>query len=318
MLQLVSSAIAFRVLGLSPESKIGDTVQFFIYDVVKIFFILYVMIAIIGFVRTYLPLDRLKIWLGGKHTFLGHFGASLFGAITPFCSCSSVPIFLSMRKASVPLGITLSFLVTSPILNEYLFVLMIGAFGLRIALLYAVGGILMGTLSGLVLGKMGLEKYLEQDLMDDAGALEDITQGSSIRERIAFGLKEAWDIVKKIWIWVVVGVGMGAVIHNYVPQETVQAIVGMGGPFTVIIATFLGVPMYGSCAAIVPIAVVLFGKGVPLGTALAFMMAIAALSLPEAVILRRAMHLKLIAIYFGVVTTAIIITGYVFNFIAAL
>ncbi len=213
------------------------------------------------------------------------------------------------------MGVTFSFLITSPLINEYLVVLMIGFFGWKITLAYIISGMFLGIISGLILGKMNLEKYIEKDIV--AGDMEGVCEINykGIKQRIFFGVNEAKCIIQKLWIWVLVGVGLGALIHNYVPQEAVQVIVSKAGIFSVPIATLIGVPMYGSCAAIVPIAVVLFQKGFPLGTALAFMMAVAALSLPEAIMLRRAMKLKLIAIFFGITTLGIIFTGYLFNFL---
>jgi hypothetical protein len=214
------------------------------------------------------------------------------------------------------LGATFSFLITSPLINEYLVVLMLGFFGWKITLAYVISGMAIGTLVGMVLGRMKLEQYIEKDITaaPDKEAQCRI-EPMKMKQRVIFGLNEAICIVKKLWVWVLVGVGMGAAIHNYVPQEAVHAIVSKTGYFSVPLAILIGVPMYGSCAAIVPIAVVLFQKGFPLGTALAFMMAVAALSLPEAIMLRRAMKLKLIAIFFGITTLGIIFTGYVFNFL---
>ncbi len=251
----------------------------------------------------------------GKRGAAGNFYAALFGAVTPFCSCSSIPIFLGFLEAGIPLGVTFSFLITSPLINEYLVILMLGFFGWKITLLYVVSGVLIGVVSGLILGRMNLDQYLVADLIEKRG--NDIKEElfPAFTGRLKFGWDEAVSIAKKIWLWVLVGVGIGAAIHNYIPQEMIQKIISKTGIFSVPIATILGVPMYGSCAAIVPIAVVLFQKGIPLGTALAFMMAVAALSLPEAIMLRRAMRLQLIFIFFGITTLAIIVTGYLFNFL---
>jgi uncharacterized membrane protein YraQ (UPF0718 family) len=314
MLTELINQLIYEWLGFAAESKLGGAIHFFLYDTVKIFLLLAVMIFVIGFIRTWLPQQRLKAWMsqGGM---LGNFVAALFGAITPFCSCSSIPIFISLLKAGVPLGVTFSFLITSPIINEYLVVLMAGEFGMPVTVAYVCSGLLIGTVAGAILGKMGLGQYLEQDIIDGARA-EDAEVQHTIMTRLRYGLEEAVSVIKQIWIWVIVGVGIGAFIHNYVPQETIHSLMAATGIFSVPIATVLGVPMYGSCAAIVPIAVVLFQKGIPLGTALAFMMAMAALSLPEAIMLRRTMHLKLIGIYFGITTLAIIFTGYLLNVLA--
>jgi uncharacterized membrane protein YraQ (UPF0718 family) len=314
MLTELINQLIYEGFGFASESKLGGALHFFLYDTVKIFLLLAVMIFAIGFIRTWLPQQRLKAWMS-QGGLVGNFVAALFGAITPFCSCSSIPIFISLLKAGMPLGVTFSFLITSPIINEYLVILMAGEFGVPVTIAYVCSGLLIGTAAGGILGKMGLGKYLEQDIIDGARA-EDSEIQYTIITRLRYGLDEAVSVIKQIWLWVIVGVGIGAFIHNYVPQDTIHSLMAATGIFSVPIATVLGVPMYGSCAAIVPIAVVLFQKGIPLGTALAFMMAMAALSLPEAIMLRRTMHLKLIGIYFGITTLAIIFTGYLLNVLA--
>lgn len=312
MLQLIVDWLTYSILKLDPGSKLGAGINFFIYDSVKIILLLFVLIAVIGFLRSFISQQRIKAWITGTRVW-GNFFASLFGAVTPFCSCSSIPIFISFLKAGVPLGITFSFLITSPLINEYLVVLMLGFFGWKITLAYVISGMAIGIISGIILGKMKLEKYIEKDIVVENAEEVSWIKYKGIKQRIIFGANEAKSIVQKLWIWVLIGVGLGALIHNYVPEEAIRAIISKTGIFSVPIATLIGVPMYGSCAAIVPIAVVLFQKGLPLGTALAFMMAVAALSLPEAIMLRRAMKLKLIAIFFGITTLAIIFTGYLFN-----
>lgn len=296
---------------LNIQSRLGESIAFFIYDSIKIILLLFIMITLIGFLRSYLPKNKIKNWLS-KKSGLGNFFASIFGSITPFCSCSSIPIFLSFLEAGVPLGVTFSFLITSPLVNEYLVVLMFGFFGWKITLAYVISGILIGMFSGIIIGKLKLDKYLEKDVTSPK-QFKDTKH--TLKSRFNYGLNEGVSIVKKIWLWILVGVGIGAVIHNFVPSSSVQQIVALGGIFAVPLAVLIGVPMYGSCAAIVPIDLVLFQKGMPLGTALAFMMAVSALSLPQAIILKRAMKLKLILIFYGIVTLGIILTGYVFNFI---
>lgn len=312
MLLKFSNWLTFEFFKLSPETRFGASVDFFIYDSVKILFLLFVLIFLIGVMRTFLPQHRIKKWMGQKGI-SGNIFSSLFGAITPFCSCSSIPLCLGFLKAGIPLGVTFSFLITSPLINEYLVVLMLGFFGWKITALYVLSGLFIGIVAGAILGRMKLDKYLVNDILEERENSSDEQEFSTFKSRLKFGWDESISITRKIWIWVLVGVGIGAGIHNYVPQEMIQNIITKTGIFGVPIATILGVPMYGSCAAIVPIAVVLFQKGIPLGTALAFMMAIAALSLPEAIMLRRAMKIQLIAIFFGVTTVAIILIGYLFN-----
>lgn len=314
MLEQLANRVVFDLAGLDPDSKIGGALHFFVYDTVKIFLLLAVMIFAIGVLRTWLPEQRLREWMN-RGGIWGNLVAALFGAITPFCSCSSVPIFISLLKAGVPLGVTFSFLITSPIINEYLVILMAGEFGIPVTLAYVASGLFIGTAAGAILGKMRLLHLLERDFMQSSHRESETTKYNFLL-RLRYGIHEAVSVIRQIWLWVIVGVGIGAFIHNYVPQETIHALIEATGVFSVPLATFLGVPMYGSCAAIVPVAVVLFQKGIPLGTALAFMMAMAALSLPEAIMLRRTMRLQLIALYFGITTLAIIFTGYLLNALA--
>ena len=306
--------LVYDLLSLPADSKLGGLIHFFLYDSIKIFGLLAIMMLAISLMRTWLPEQRLRQWMsrGGVS---GNFLAAAFGAITPFCSCSSIPIFISLLKAGVPLGIAFSFLITSPIINEYLVILMIGEFGMAVSLAYVCSGLLIGTLAGALLGRLKLETMLEPDMVDTAA---DSTQTAYTHfgQRMRYAVVETWTMIRQIWLWILVGVGIGAFIYNYIPEESLHSLMQATGIFSVPLATLLGIPMYGSCAAIVPVAVVLFQKGIPLGTALAFMMAMAALSLPEAVMLRRIMRLKLIAIYFGLTALAIIFTGYLLNLIA--
>ena len=312
MLQVGADFLVYTVLGLDPHSRTGAALNFFIYDSVKIMLLLFGMIALIGVIRTYLPQEKIRRGLSNKKRSYAY--AALFGAATPFCSCSSIPIFIGFIRAGIPLGVTLTFLITSPLINEYLVVLMIGMMGVKITAAYVASGMAIGIISGAILGSMRLEKYLVSDLSQESPEQEAGFR-DRFKARLVFGLNEAVTIVRKLWFWVLIGVGVGSLIHNFVPQESIHNVISRTGAFSVPLATLLGVPLYGSCAAIVPIAAALFQKGVPLGTALSFMMAIAALSLPEAIMLRRVMKLPLILIFFSVTTLAIILTGYLFNFL---
>lgn len=309
MLQRIIDSILIS-LGINLKTKSGEIFSYFLYDSIKIIALLFFLIWLVGILRSFLSEKRIKEILSKQKFGSGNILASIFGAITPFCSCSSIPIFLSFIKAGVPLGVTFSFLITSPIVNEYLVVIMFALFGWKIAAIYVLFGVLLGTFSGIVLEKMKLEKYLVKDMKIKNKVDKKF---ENFKSRIVFGLEEASSITKKLWLWILIGVGIGAVIHNFVPTDMVHNMINKTGFFSVPIAVLIGVPMYGSCAAIVPIALVLFEKGVPLGTALSFMMAVSALSLPEVIILRRAMKLRLILIFFGVVTTGIILIGYLFN-----
>lgn len=295
------------------NADLAETISYFIYDTIKILLILFLMISVVGILRTYLPTYKIKKALSGKREGVGNIFASIFGAITPFCSCSSIPVFFSMLDAGVPLGVTFSFLITSPIVNEYVAVIMLSVFGIKVTLYYILAGVIIGVIGGVVLGRMNLEKYIESDFMSKDNKND--KHYSNFKQRLDFGIKEGKDVVKKVWLYVVIGIGLAAAVHGFVPDEFFHKVVEFGGVFAVPLAVILGVPLYANCAAVVPIAAVLVSKGVPLGTALAFLMATAALSFPEAVILRRAMKLKLIGIYFGIVAMAIILIGYLFNLI---
>lgn len=303
-------------LGENP-GVLGDAVSFFIYDSIKIIILLFVMIFAVGFLRTYLPEHKIKAWLTGRRTGLGNILASLFGALTPFCSCSSIPLFLGFIRSGVPLGISFSFLITSPLVNEYLVVLMLGFFGWKITGAYVLSGILIGVFSGIILGKMNLESQIVKDIQLNGKCSCKQLEKYSLMDRFFAGFREAASIVRKLWLWILVGVGLSAIIHGYVPQEAIQSFLSTTGVLAVPVATLIGIPLYANCVAVVPIAVVIFEKGIPLGTALAFMMATAALSLPEAILLKRVISLKLILLFFGIVAAGIIFTGYLLNFLQA-
>lgn len=312
MLLKLTDVLIYEWAGLDPETRFGAAIHFFVYDTLKIFLLLAVMIFAIGVIRTWISQERLKRWMSSGGMW-GNFTAALFGAVTPFCSCSSIPLFISFLKAGVPLGVTFSFLITSPIINEYLVILMAGEFGIPVTFAYVVSGLIIGTGAGAILGRMNLMHFLEQDIIQSAHEEAEEEIQHTWKSRLRYGWDEAISVIRQIWVWVLVGVGIGSFIHNYVPQDTIHALIDATGIFSVPLATLLGVPMYGSCAAIVPVAVVLFEKGIPLGTALAFMMAMAALSLPEAIMLRRTMRLPLILLFFAITTVAIIATGYLLN-----
>ncbi len=310
MLLRLSNLLVFDLLGFREGSRPGEALSFFIYDSLKILFLLFAVIFIIGVLRSYLPRQKLKKWMK-RANLKAYLFAAFFGALTPFCSCSSIPIFFGFIATGIPLGVVFTFLIVSPLINEYLVVIMAATFGLRISILYVLNGIVIGIAAGVLLGRMNIKKYIVADLFNDEN--NNSPKFPEFKSRLRYGLKEASSITAKIWYWVIAGVAAGAVIHNYVPQQAVESVISRAGIFGVPIAVIMGVPMYGSCAAIVPIALVLFQKGVPLGTALSFMMAIAALSLPAAIMLRRAIETRLIIIFFAVTTAAIIFTGYLFN-----
>jgi uncharacterized protein len=312
MFRQIADYLVFDLFSMSAGSKPAEFVHFIIYDSLKIFILLFSLIFVIAIIRTYIPLASIKRAMEGRNKILGHFLASIFGVLTPFCSCSSIPIFLGFLKSGLPVGLAFSFLITSPLANEYLIVLMASFFGLKITGIYVLCGILLGVISGMILGKIGIEKHIEREFIS-SGVEVSQAKFENFNARIKLSYKETSGIISKIWKWIIFAITLGAIIHNYVPTETITRIAHMGGFFSVPLAALFGIPMYGSCSAILPLAFVLFDKGIPLGTVLALMMGISALSLPEAIILRRAMKLKLIAIFFTIVFIGIVTIGYILN-----
>ncbi|PIS47742.1 MAG: permease [Elusimicrobia bacterium CG08_land_8_20_14_0_20_51_18] len=314
MLLKFSEWLVYSVFKMERGEKLAAALDFFVYDSLKILFLLFTFITIIGVFRSYVSGEKIRANLN-KSGLAAYFWASLLGAVTPFCSCSSIPLFIGFIKAGIPLGVSFAFLITSPLVNEYLVVLMAGMFGLKITFFYVFNGILLGVFSGFILGKMNLERYIAEDIKDRGENAEAEEKFPDFLSRIKFGVKESSEIIKKLWPWLLASVAIGALIHNYVPEEKIHGLISKTGFFSVPIAVIVGAPLYGNCAAILPIAFVLFQKGIPLGTALSFMMAVSALSLPEAVMLRRVIKLELIAAFFGITASGIIITGYLLNYL---
>lgn len=296
------------------QSRFYDFLNFFIHDIAKIFLLLFVFTAVIGVFRTYVSRKVIEEKLKSKGI-LPYFFASAFGALTPFCSCSSIPLFISFTKLKIPIGVAFAFLITSPLVNEYLAAMMAGLLGLKITVIYIILGMSLGIFSGIIISKMKMDEYIVEDIDFDRQEDEKNNPYSNFVDRLKFGLKESLDIIKKLYLWIIVAVAIGTFIHNYVPQEKIHAIISKVGFFSVPIATILGVPMYGSCSTILPIAAALFQKGIPVGTALSFMMAVSAVSLPEAIMLRRVIKLELIGLFFAIVIFGIILIGYLFNFL---
>jgi uncharacterized membrane protein YraQ (UPF0718 family) len=305
--------LTIDILGLT--GKVNDTLNFFIYDTFKIWFLLITIIFAVSYLRTHFNTEYVRVHLQGKSQFYGNALASLFGIITPFCSCSAIPLFLGFIQARIPLGVTFSFLISSPMNNEIAIALLFGLFGWKITAIYIGFGLLVAILGGYFIGKMSMEKYILMDVKPMEGELEDVEIKLTFAQRV----KEAWDytadIFKKIWFYVLIGVGIGAFIHGYVPTDLIVKYAGANNPFAPLIAVIAGIPMYSNAAGVMPLIEVLTSKGMVLGTALSFMMAITALSLPEAMILKRILHIKLIVMFFGIVGLGIICIGYLFNFI---
>lgn len=317
-IQYLADWLIYSVFGIDATSNLGSALNFFIYDTIKILLLLFLVVILMGIVNTYFPVDRLKNYLAKRKLYgLEYFFASIFGAITPFCSCSSVPLFIGFVQGGIPLGVTFAFLITSPLVNEVALAMFIGMFGWKATLIYAISGILLGTIGGWLLGKLKLEHLLTdwvKKLLQNTDSQKEIVEENlTFRELFPGILRGAWDIVKGVLIYVIIGIAIGAGMHGYVPENFFASYLGSGQWWTVPLAVVLAVPMYANAAGIVPVVQVFVAKGVPLGTAIAFMMATVGLSIPEATLLKKVMTLKLIAIYFAIVTLFIIISGYLFN-----
>jgi uncharacterized membrane protein YraQ (UPF0718 family) len=317
-LQNLSDWVVYSVLSINAESQLGTALNFFLYDTIKILILLFLIVFLMGIVNAYFPVERLRDYLHRNKLYgLEYLLASTFGAITPFCSCSSVPLFIGFVQGGIPLGVTFAFLITSPLVNEVAIALFIGMFGLKATLIYVVSGVLLGTIGGWILGKFKLEPLLTdwvQQIIKNKGretSFEDSEQ--TFLPRLPAIRLEAWDIVRGVLIYVIIGIAIGAVMHGYVPENFFHTYLGDGQWWSVPLAVILAVPVYANAAGIVPVIDVFVAKGVPLGTAIAFMMATIGLSLPEATLLKKVMTFKLIGLYFGVVTVFIILSGFVFN-----
>ncbi len=319
--QKLADWLIYSLFGLGSETHLGKSLNFFVYDTIKILILLFVIVFLMGIVNTYFPVEKLKDYLNRKKLYgLEYFFASVFGAITPFCSCSSVPLFIGFVHGGIPLGVTFSFLITSPLVNEVAIAMFLGMFGVKVTLIYAISGILLGTIGGWLLGKFNLEPLLTdwvKNILANAQQSNAAYEGveRTFKQRLPEITKNAWDIVKGVLLYIIIGVGIGAAMHGYVPENFFAKYLGSGAWWTVPIAVIVGVPMYANAAGIVPVIQVFVAKGIPLGTAIAFMMATVGLSIPEATLLKKVMTLKLIGIFFGVVTLCFIISGYLFNLI---
>jgi uncharacterized membrane protein YraQ (UPF0718 family) len=310
--------LIYSVFGFGAETHLGAALNFFVYDTIKILILLFLIVFLMGIVNAYFPVEKLKSYLNKKKLYgLEYFFSALFGAITPFCSCSSVPLFMGFVQGGIPLGVTFSFLITSPLVNEVAIAMFIGLFGWKVTMIYTVSGILLGTIGGWLLGKLNLEPLLSdwvKKILDNKIRQNEYEEEKqTFLQRLPEITRGARDIVKSVVLYVVIGIAIGAAMHGYVPENFFGQYLGGGQWWTVPLAVIVAVPMYANAAGIIPVIQVFVAKGVPLGTALAFMMATVGLSVPEATLLKKVMTLKLIAIYFGVVTLCIIFSGYLFN-----
>ena len=318
MLESFADWLIYGLAGMSDATHLGEAIHFFVYETMKIGLLLVIVTHLMGLINAYLPVERVRGWIAsGRLRGSEHLVASGFGAVTPFCSCSSIPLFIGFLQGGIPLGVTLSFLITSPLVNEVALALFIGLFGWQVTLIYAVSGIVLGTTLGWALGKLGLGRYVEDWVWDiaDGQAEQAGDEEKSLWERLPSVSNEAMGIVTDIAPYVLVGLAIGAGIHGYVPTGFFEQYLSGGNPLAVPLSVVLAVPMYANASGILPVVQALVAKGVPLGTAIAFMMAVVGLSLPEAMMLKKAMQMRLLATFFGAVGVSIIGLGYLFNLV---
>jgi len=314
-IQWFADWLVYSIFNISKDIPLGGSLNFFIYDTIKILILLSVIIFIISILRSYFPPEKTKKYLG-KHsnTLIGNFLAALLGVFTPFCSCSAVPLFIGFVQAGTPLGTTFSFLISSPMVNEVALVLLWGLFGWKIALIYIASGVVIATVAGWILGKLKLEKWVEEFVYKiKAGQAKE--EKMTRAERIKYAKDYVREIVGKVWIYIVIGVALGSLMHGYVPNDFLVKFAGRDNIFAVPLAALIGIPLYSNAAGMIPIVSVLIDKGMAMGTALSFMMAVTALSLPEFIILKKVLKTKLIITYASIVGLGIIFTGYLFNFV---
>ena len=303
--------------GMDMESRVADSLVFFIYDIIKIFVLLSVLIFAVSYVQSYFPPERTKKILGRFKGISANLMGALLGTVTPFCSCSSIPIFIGFASARVPVGVSLSFLISSPLVDLGAFLLLLSVFGIKIALAYVIVGILLAVLGGALLDKLGMEDQVEEFIR--MAPVMDVEQKKlSVKDRCVYGKNQVLSIIRKVWKYVFIGVGIGAIIHNWIPQEWVVSLLGSGNPFSVVLATAVGVPMYADIFGTIPIAEALWARGAGLGTILSFMMAVTALSLPSLIMLKQAIKPKLLGAFIAVVVIGILLIGFGFNLITPL
>ncbi|MBI5331578.1 MAG: permease [Betaproteobacteria bacterium] len=315
MLDALAARLTYGLLGLDPASRLGAAVHFFLYDLPKVFLLLASVVFVMGVIHSFISPERTRAWLANRPLGLGNVMAAGLGIVTPFCSCSAVPLFIGFLSAGVPLGVTFSFLISAPMVNEVALALLFGLFGWKVAALYLGLGLTVAIVAGLVIGRLGMERHLEDWVRAiQVGAAPQIDAAPPAwRDRLGHGVRHVQEIVGRVWPWLVAGIAVGAGIHGYVPQDLMAGIMGKEQWWAVPAAVLLGVPMYSNAAGILPVIQALLGKGAALGTALAFMMSVIALSLPEMIILRKVLKPALIAVFAGVVAAGVMLVGFVFN-----
>ncbi|MCW3806611.1 permease [Plebeiibacterium marinum] len=315
-LQSVADFFTDAIFNMETGSHLAESIRFFIFEVPKVLLLLVLIIFVVGIIRTFFTVEKTRKALEGKSLFAGNILASLLGIVTPFCSCSAIPLFLGFVEAGVPLGVTFSFLIAAPMINEVALVLLVGLFGWKVAIIYVATGLVIAILSGWLIGVFKLEKYVADWVYQvKSNQSETNEEKPSFSDRINAGYKAVIEIVGKIWIYIVLGVAVGAGAHGYVPEDFMGSLLGDQNWYSVPLAIIIGVPMYSNAAGIIPIVSVLMEKGVSLGTALAFMMSVIALSLPEVIILKKVLKWQLITIFVSIVAIGIVIVGFIFNYV---
>ena len=321
MIQQFADWLVYSLIGLDGTTALGGAVNFFVYDSIKILILLFLISSIMGIVNAYFPIERLREYLVSHRLYgLQYLLASIFGAITPFCSCSSIPLFIGFVKGGIPLGVTLAFLITSPLVNEVAVAMFLGSFGLQATMVYVVSGILLGCIGGFVLGRMRLEPYLSDWVKHVQAQSEEQTEqwerdNATFTQRLPTIISDAWQIVRSVLVYVLIGIGIGAFMHGFIPEGFFEQYMSRENWYAVPLSVILAVPMYANAAGIVPVVEVFVAKGIPLGTAIAFMMGVVGLSLPEATLLKKVMTWRLISIFFATIPLFIILSGYMFNII---
>jgi hypothetical protein len=307
----------FDAGGLDPESRVGSAVEFFVYDTIKILLLLGGIIFVVTVLRSFMSVERTRALLGGRREGIGNIAAAGLGVVTPFCSCSAVPGFIGFVAAGVPLGVTMSFLIASPMVNEVAIVLLYGLFGWRVAALYVTAGLIVAIAAGWVIGRLKLERWVEPFVYEITlrGQPVDPSQGLTWADRFAMGREEVVTIIRKIWPYLLVGIGVGAFIHGWVPEDFFATVAGPSNPLAVPVAVVLGIPLYSNAAGILPLVEALHAKGLAIGTVLAFMMSVVALSLPEMILLRRVLKPRLLGVFAGIVGVGIVTVGFLFNLV---
>jgi uncharacterized membrane protein YraQ (UPF0718 family) len=312
VLKEIADYITYNLLKLEPTSHSGDALNFFIYDTLKIFLLLAAIVYAVAIIRAYFPPEKTKRILSHKREYIGNTMAALLGIVTPFCSCSAVPLFIGFVEAGVPLGVTFSFLISSPMVNEIALIMLWGLFGWKIALLYTGTGVGLAILSGIVIGKLKMEKYVQDYVWEIKAGTAEIVQ-TTFREKLVYARDYTAELLKRIWPYVIIGIALGGIVHGYIPTDFVVKYAGRDNPFAVLVAVLIGIPLYSNAAGMIPVVQALVGKGMAMGTVLAFMMSVTAISFPEAVILKNVLKMRLIYTFFGIVAVGIIIVGYLFN-----